>query len=65
MEKEWTVKLHSGEEITFAWIDAGTFMMGSPPSEEGREEEGPLHEVGISRGFYLANTRSRNPSGKP
>jgi formylglycine-generating enzyme required for sulfatase activity len=50
-----------GEQLTnslgmkFAWIPPGTFLMGSPESEEGREGacEGPQHEVTISRPFYL------------
>jgi len=36
------------------WIEPGTFTMGSPSSEPGRwDDEGPQHEVTISRGFYL------------
>ena len=36
------------------WIPAGTFLMGSPPSEPDREEdEGPQTIVTISRGFWL------------
>ena len=39
------------------WIPAGKFMMGSPDSEEGRfENEGPQHEVTISKGFWLFDT---------
>jgi formylglycine-generating enzyme required for sulfatase activity len=35
-------------------IEAGTFRMGSPASEEGRDgDEGPQHEVEITRPFYL------------
>ncbi len=35
-------------------VPAGTFLMGSPESEEGREEdEGPRHEVEITRPIYL------------
>ena len=40
--------------LEFVWIEPGTFMMGSPESEPGRSSrEGPLHEVEISRGFWL------------
>ena len=40
--------------MEMVWIEAGTFLMGSPEGEQGREEnEGPQHEVRISRGFYL------------
>ncbi len=35
-------------------IPAGKFPMGSPADEEGRDSnEGPVHEVTISRPFYL------------
>jgi formylglycine-generating enzyme required for sulfatase activity len=49
-----------GEVITnslgmkFAFIPAGTFLMGSPESEAGRNtNEGPQHKVEITRPFYL------------
>ena len=36
------------------YIQPGTFTMGSPASESGRyDDEGPQHEVTISKGFYL------------
>ena len=35
-------------------LSRGVFQMGSPDSEEGhRDSEGPVHEVEISRGFWL------------
>ncbi len=35
-------------------IPAGRFLMGSPSGEEGRDaDEGPQHEVRITRAFYL------------
>jgi uncharacterized protein (TIGR02996 family) len=43
--------------MKFAWIPAGTFMMGSPESEEGRFSEviaETLHPVTLPSGFYLA-----------
>ena len=40
--------------MKFAWIPAGTFMMGSPESEEGRGEDETQHQVTLSKGFYLA-----------
>jgi formylglycine-generating enzyme required for sulfatase activity len=40
--------------MTFVLIPAGTFLMGSPVSEEGREaDEGPEHQVKITQPFYL------------
>jgi uncharacterized protein (TIGR02996 family) len=41
--------------MRFALIPPGTFRMDSPPKEkERREDEGPQHEVQISRPFYLS-----------
>ena len=40
--------------MEFVWIEPGTFWMGSPDSEKGRDSnEGPVHEVEISKGFWL------------
>ena len=40
--------LPGGGEMAMVWIGPGTFMMGSPESEEGRwDAEGPVHEVEI------------------
>lgn len=38
-------------------VPAGTFMMGSPPDEGGRDSnEGPWHEVTIARSFAIGRT---------
>ncbi len=43
-----------GAKIELVWIPSGTFMMGSSPSEKGRgQDEGPVHSVHISAGFWL------------
>jgi formylglycine-generating enzyme required for sulfatase activity/tetratricopeptide (TPR) repeat protein/serine/threonine protein kinase len=40
--------------MRFTLVPAGMFLMGSPDSEEGRGgDEGPQHEVEITRPFYL------------
>ena len=39
------------------WIEPGQFLMGSPNSEEERfENEGPQHQVTITKGLWLADT---------
>ena len=49
-----TVTLPGGATLEMIWIQPGTFQMGSPNSEPGRfSDEGPQHEVTITRGFYL------------
>ncbi|MBL8784789.1 MAG: formylglycine-generating enzyme family protein [Deltaproteobacteria bacterium] len=37
-------------------IPAGTFMMGSPASEDGRYDDEVQHEVRITRGFWMKQT---------
>jgi formylglycine-generating enzyme required for sulfatase activity len=44
-------------EQRMRWIEAGSFTMGSPADEPERNpDEGPQHQVTISRGFWLADT---------
>lgn len=44
-------------EQRLRWMPPGRFAMGSPEDEEGRwEDEGPQHEVELSRGFWLFDT---------
>lgn len=39
--------------MKFAWIPAGKFMMGSPDHKTSRYKDEPLHEVHLTRGFYM------------
>jgi uncharacterized protein (TIGR02996 family) len=49
-----TVYLRQGVRLKLALIPPGTFWMGSPEEEPERDDdEGPRHQVTISRGFYL------------
>jgi formylglycine-generating enzyme required for sulfatase activity len=53
----WADIQANGETQRLRWIPPGHFRMGSPPGEEGRDEdEGPQHEVTLTRGFWLADT---------
>ena len=49
--KEKTIENSIG--MKFVLIPKGTFLMGSPPDEEGREDDEPQHEVTITRDFRL------------
>ena len=40
----------------FRWCEPGTFMMGSPPDEPERYNDEVLHQVTLTRGFWLADT---------
>jgi formylglycine-generating enzyme required for sulfatase activity len=45
-----------GVEYAFRWCPPGTFMMGSPQDEVGRYDTETLHQVVLSRGFWLLET---------
>jgi formylglycine-generating enzyme required for sulfatase activity len=50
---------YKGVRQDFRWIEPGTFMMGSPKNEPGRESLGAdesQHEVTLTQGFWLADT---------
>ncbi|MFP4475142.1 MAG: SUMF1/EgtB/PvdO family nonheme iron enzyme [Desulfatibacillaceae bacterium] len=53
--QEPTEKTHVIPSIGYemAYIPPGTFMMGSPPDEPGRQEEEKQHKVTLSRGYYI------------
>ena len=40
-------------EMKFAWIAPGTFMMGSPKEEEGRNDDEIQRHVTLTKGFYM------------
>jgi formylglycine-generating enzyme required for sulfatase activity len=53
----WAEAEVAGVTFRFRYCPAGTFQMGSPASEEGRSnDEGPQHEVQLTKGFWLGAT---------
>ena len=49
-----TMPLLGGAQMELVYIAPGTFIMGSPNNEDGRDsDEGPQHQVTITQGFYL------------
>lgn len=49
--------IHEKSGIELVYIPAGSFTMGSPQGEEGRDgDEGPQHQVTLSQGLYLGKT---------
>lgn len=50
---DWNFKMVTQR---FRWIFPGSFTMGSPETEKGRNEKETLHEVVITRGFWMADT---------
>jgi uncharacterized protein (TIGR02996 family) len=50
----WTVELAPEVPLTFSLVSPGSFWMGSPYEEMHRyENEGPLHPVTLTHGFYM------------
>src|SRR5688500_7822125 len=39
--------------LELVWINAGSFLMGSPPDERRNKAEGPQVQVTLSKGFWL------------
>ncbi len=52
----WAEFAHEGVTQRLRWIGPGRFMMGSPPGEEERNKDEQLHEVSLTRGYWLADT---------
>ena len=42
-----------GLDLDMIWIKPGSFMMGSPSEEDGRGDDETLHEVCLTRGFWM------------
>ncbi len=53
IEVNKTISLGDGVELEMIWIEPGTFTMGSPEDELGRDNEETLHEVTLTKGYYL------------
>lgn len=52
----WADLQVGGVVARMRYIQPGSFMMGSPPSEPGRvDDEGPQHQVSLSRGYWLGD----------
>jgi formylglycine-generating enzyme required for sulfatase activity len=54
--EEREFEIAPGVKMKFCWCPAGEFMMGSPPSEEGRENREDQAKVTLSKGFWISKT---------
>ena len=48
-----TITLPGGATMELLWCPPGTFQMGSPTTEDGRCENETLHQVTLTKGFWL------------
>ncbi len=51
--------------MKFVYIEPGTFMMGSPLSEEGRRHDETQHQVTLTRGYWLQTTEVTRAQWEP
>ena len=51
--KNITIPLSDTVNLDMIWIEPGTFLMGSPEDELGREDNETQHEVTLTRGYWL------------
>ena len=51
--QEMTVDLGGGFGMQLVWVPPGSFLMGSPPSEKGRNSNETRHRVTITKGFWM------------
>ncbi|WP_242632675.1 formylglycine-generating enzyme family protein [Thiothrix fructosivorans] len=52
----WQAFTYKDVRHAFRWIQPGKFDMGSPETEEGRDNDEDLHHVTLKQGFWLAET---------
>lgn len=51
------VRTNAKDGLPYVWIPAGTFRMGCSPGDAAcAADEKPVHEVGISQGFWMGQT---------
>jgi formylglycine-generating enzyme required for sulfatase activity len=51
--KNITIPLSGTVNLDMIWIEPGTFMMGSPTDELGRDSDETQHQVTLTRGYWL------------
>ncbi len=54
--EEFTINDPYGLYMTMKWCPAGSFTMGSPASEDGRDADETQHRVTFTKGFWLGQT---------
>ncbi len=54
--EEREFEIAPGVKMKFSWCPAGEFMMGSSPSEIGRETREDQAKVTLSKGFWISQT---------
>ena len=53
--KNGTISLPDGVALDMIWINPGTFIMGSPTDELGRQDSEIPHQVTLTKGYYICD----------
>ncbi len=51
--KNFTTSIMGTTKLEMIWCPPGTFMMGSPANERGRDDNETLHQVTLTKGFWM------------
>ncbi|MBO4796043.1 MAG: formylglycine-generating enzyme family protein, partial [Verrucomicrobia bacterium] len=51
--EDMTIPLSDTVDLDIIWIEPGTFIMGSPEDELGRQSNETQHQVTLSKGYWL------------
>ncbi|MDP6527051.1 MAG: SUMF1/EgtB/PvdO family nonheme iron enzyme, partial [Kiritimatiellia bacterium] len=51
--QDLVVDLGGGVDMELVWIEPGSFMMGSPSGEDGRDDDEKQHRVTLTKGFWM------------
>ena len=54
--EQFTINDPYGLDLTMKWCPAGSFVMGSPATEEGRADNEVQHQVTLTKGFWMGET---------
>lgn len=52
-EKDFTTSIMGKVDLDMVWCPPGTFMMGSPETEMGHQANETLHQVTLTKGFWI------------
>ncbi len=61
-DEHCTLTLPGGVEMEMVYVAPGSFMMGSPGSEEGRGDDETQHRVTLTKGYWLGKYEVTQPS---
>lgn len=52
-KKSFTTSIMGIVDLDMIWVNRGTFMMGSPETELGHRDDEHLHQVTLTKGFWM------------